>query len=370
MRTLYKRARKTGLPPGSPVHIGAIGEGGFTVKQVIYSENDFKERDVAIAGLSAHELGVRGAEHRAWAVSDQAKPELSVWIQVSGIQNTEAVGKACATIGLHPLIVEDIVNTEQRVKLEDYPDSLYLIIKLLSWDGNERQVVLSQMSVVVKNNVLYTFLEWADREYFNPIVDRIRNKHGNVCGKNIGYLLYVLIDFAVDNYFSTVESLEGEIDTIEEETSASTDKDTISAINTLRRELLVVKKLVWSTRDILLKLERGNYSFIGKDDYLFYRDIQDHILYIIDTMDTFREIITGLVDVYLSKLSNRMNEVIKMLTMISTIFMPMSFLAGLYGMNFQRMPGIAKVWGMPVMLVVMGILAFVMVRFFKRRKWL
>ena len=357
-KLVSRRSKKTGLPPGSVVHIGSDADGGFFVRKVAFSETEFNRQDIAVADLAQTDESAAGAS------------ALNRWVTIAGIHNAEAVEKACAAIGLHPLMVEDIVNTEQRVKVEDYSDCMFLVMKLLSWDAAEGRIVLRQMAVVVKNGVLYTFLEWENRDYFNVIVERIKNRQGNVCNKNIGYLLYVLLDFAVDNYFNTVESLEGEIDTIEEEASESTDRDTITAINALRRELLVVKKLVWAARDALLKLERGGYPFINREDYIFYRDIQDHILYIIDTMDTFREIITGLVDVYLSKLSNRMNEIIKMLTMISTIFMPMSFLAGLYGMNFQRMPGLAKVWGLPVILGIMGILAFFMVRFFKKRKWL
>ncbi|TFG62212.1 MAG: hypothetical protein E4H36_08530, partial [Spirochaetales bacterium] len=284
----YKRSKKTGLPPGSPVPIGDLNGGGFICRQIMYSANDVREHDFS------------GGDEKLSALAAGTEPGTNVWLQIAGVHYAEAVEKMGNAVGLHPLMIEDIVNMEQRVKLEDYPDTLFLVMKLLQWDTIQKQVVLRQAAIVIKNGVLITFLDWSNRDYLKPIVDRIRNQQGNIRDKNLGYLLYVILDYIVDNYFFTVESLEGEIDTIEEVAAEAPDRDTIGSINSLRRELLVVKKLVWAVREVLLRLERGNYPFINREDYIFYRDIQDHILYIIDTMDTFREIITGLVDVYLS----------------------------------------------------------------------
>jgi magnesium transporter len=290
------------------------------------------------------------------------------WLNIDGshqITNLEEIG---ARLKIHSLVLEDILNPNQRPKVEDYDGYLFIEMNMLSWNADLSQVDAEQISLLLGENYLVTFQEH-ERDVFNEVRKRIREGKSRLARSGVDYLAYSLIDAVVDNYFIVLENLGEQIEILEEELVTEPGPETLHAIHDLKREFIFLRKSIWPLREVISALERGESRLFHDTSLIYLRDAYDHIIQIIDTIETFREMASGMVDIYLSSVSNRMNEVMKVLTMIATVFIPLSFVVGLYGMNFQYMPELSWKWGYAMVWGVIIAIVAGMVIYFRRKKW-
>jgi magnesium transporter len=351
-KLISKRSKKSGLSPGSLVHIGEQKIEKTRITVIDYDGDNFLEKKVQTV--------------------EECFPfrETSTvtWINIDGIHDAEVVEKLGGYFGLHPLILEDIMNTSQRPKMEDLGDAIYIVLKMIEIGNDRPEVTTEQMSLAFGRNFVLSFQE-RPGDTFDPVRERIRRGKGRIRKMGPDYLAYALIDAIVDDYFLVLEKQGEQIECLEDELIANPKQETLHGLHTLKRDMIFVRKSVWPLREVISRLERAESPLIQKTTGIFLRDVYDHTIQVIDNIETYREMLSGMLDTYLSSLSNRMNEVMKTLTIIATIFIPLTFLAGVYGMNFKFMPelnwrgGYFLVWG--VMLAV-GVF---MVFYFKRKKW-
>jgi magnesium transporter len=317
-----------------------------------YSEKEYQEKQLQA-----------GDDYLAY----KDRPDV-VWINVDGIQQADVVEKIGSSFGLHHLIIEDILNTGHRPKMEDFCEFVYVTLKVLSFDSSSR-VVSEQISLVLGQHYVLSFQE-KEAEIFNPVRDRIRNGLGRLRSAGADYLFYALLDLIVDNYFTVLEKLGEKIESLEEKLVTNPTPATLKSIQELRTGMLFLFKSVWPLREIINGLSRGNSVLIKDSTGIYLRDVYDHTIQVIDTVETYREVITGMLDIYLSSINNRISEVMKVLTMIATIFIPLTFIVGVYGMNFKYMPELESRWGYPVVWLIMIAVGVFMGFYFKKKKWL
>jgi magnesium transporter len=303
------------------------------------------------------------------SIMSHSQPTLVTWLDIGGIHDLKVIEKLGALFHLHPLLLEDIVNTEQRPKREEYGDYTYVVAKMLYTDAKRSLIQAEQISFVLGSHVLLSFQEDGG-DVFSPTRDRLRTGKGRIRSLKPDYLLYSLLDAIVDGYFSVLEVLGERTEAIEDRVLTEPDAQTLKSIYSLRRDLLVVRRAVWPVREVAGGLERDETALISPATKTYFRDVYDHTIQAIDTIETLRDIVTAMLDIYLSNLSNRMTAVMKVLTIITTIFMPLTFIAGVYGMNFRHMPELEWPWGYPAVLSGMAIIGLLMVWFFRRRHWL
>ena len=270
---------------------------------------------------------------------------------------------------IHPLILEDIVNTGQRPKMEDFIDYIFIVLKMLYYDEKENETKAEQVSLILGSNFVISFQE-SEGDVFDTIRKRIRSDRGRIRRMGADYLAYALIDAIVDNYFIILEKLGEKIEDIEDELVTNPAPATLQAIHDLKREMIFLRKSVWPLREVVSRLERWESPLINKSLDIYLRDVYDHTIQVIDSIETFRDMLSGLFDIYLSSVSNRMNEIMKVLTIIATIAIPLTVITGIYGMNFQSMPELQWWWSYPIVLLVMLTLGILMIIYFRRKKWM
>jgi magnesium transporter len=351
--TFHGRSKKAGLPPGSLVHIGTRSAERVTISAIDYGENEFHEKEISDAQDLAPYLESRE----------------TTWIRVQGLQQTdiiEAVGSFCK---VHPLFLEDIVNTSQRPKAEDAGDYFFIIIRMLSYDDRKNSIVTEQLSLVLATSFLLSFEEKRGR-IFDSVMERIKAGKGRIRKGGTDYLAYCLIDTVVDDYFGLLERLGEKIELLEEDLVTNPTPEILSQIHSLKVDMIFLRRSVWPLREVINQLSLGESNLIKESSRPYFRDVYDHTIHIIDTMETYRDIVSGMLDIYLSSVSYRLNEIMKILTIIATIFIPLTFLVGWYGMNFKHMPEFDWRWGYPMVIVVAITTAAGLVLFFRRRKWL
>jgi magnesium transporter len=346
------RSRKFSLPPGTMVHIGEKTTEAPKITVMEYDEAGCREKEAPTIEAA---LPLKG------------KPA-ETWINVSGLNHLEVIENVGRQFNLHPLVLEDIVNTEQRPKMEDFGDYLFIVLKLVSYDDKTGELKMDQISLILLENAVISFTE-NGQEFFNPVRERIRNGKGRIRKMGADYLTYVLIDTVVDHYFLVLENLGERIEFLEEELIKTPASETLQMIHQLKRDMIFVRKSIWPIREVVNGLERSGTDLI-EDPVLFYlRDVYDHAVQIIDTIETLRDMLSGMLDIYLSSISNRINEVMKVLTIIATIFIPLTFIAGVYGMNFKHMPELEWRYGYFVVVSGMVAIGITMLLAFKRKKW-
>jgi magnesium transporter len=353
-RLIQKRSVKGGLPPGTLVHIGERKVAETKIRTIVYDERHVHEQ-VLEAVQEFHPL-----EEQTGVT----------WINIDGLHEAEALGEFGAQFGLHPLVVEDILNTGQRPKLEDYGEYLFVVLKsLYHIDATSKEPEIEQISLILGPNYVLSFQE-REGDEFDSIRDRIHTGKGRVRKVGADYLLYALIDLIVDQYFGVLERFGDRIGSLEEELIADPTTETLHTIHHLKREMALLRKSVWPLREVIGRLERSESPLIRESTGLYLRDVYDHTIQVIDAVETFRDMLSGMLDIYLSSVSNRMNEVMKVLTIIATVFIPLTFIAGLYGMNFRYMPELEWPWGYPLVWMAMVIIALLMVIYFRKKRWL
>lgn len=297
------------------------------------------------------------------------------WVDVLGLGSEDILKRLGKVFDLHPLLLEDVVNVPQRPKVEDYEDQLVIITQMVIPKPNGEGFWNEQVSLILGKHYLLTVQEEPQRDCFGPVRDRIRQNKGNVRKAGADYLAYALLDAVIDGYFPVLENYGERIEELEDEVVLKPTHRTLEKIYQLRRELLALRRAIWPQRDAINILIRDGSDLISPDVIIYLRDCYDHVVQLLDIVETYRELASGLTDVYLSSVSNRMNEVMKTLTVISSIFIPLTFIAGIYGMNFNtevspwNMPELNGYWGYPACLALMGATAGGLIYFFWRRGW-
>jgi magnesium transporter len=348
-----KKSKKVGLPPGSIVHIGNKRDEKVKITIVDYCEAKFQEKEAK-------------SVEECLPYKDKSTV---TWININGVHKMKVIEEIGKCFNLHPLILEDIVDTDQRPKIKDFVNYIFIILKMLYYDKNDNEMKVEQVSLILGKNCVISFQE-REGDVFNFIRERIRNNIGRIRKAEADYLAYALIDAIVDNYFIIIEKLGEKIENLEDKVISRPKPANLRVIHKLRRDLIFLRKSVWPLREVISILQRGESSLILESTNVYLRDVYDHTIQVMDTVETLRDIISGMLDIYLSSASNRMNEIMKMLTIIATIFIPLTFITGIYGMNFRNMPEIKWVWGYPIVLLGMLIIGIVMVVYFKRKKWM
>jgi magnesium transporter len=290
------------------------------------------------------------------------------WINVDGLGNPELIEDLGKCFSIHPLILDDIFNTGQRPKMEDLEEYIYLTLKMLTYIEETKAIKIEHISMVIGQNFLISFQEDIG-DVFDPVRERIR-KDGRIRKFGPDYLAYGLIDSIVDNYFSVMEKLEEQVEDLEAELVTNPTQDSLHKINRLKKDMIFLRKSVWPLREVINNLERSESKLIAESTKIYLRDVYDHTIQVIDALETFRDMVSGMIDIYLSGLSYKMNEIMKVLTLIATIFIPLTFVVGLYGMNFRNMPEIEWEYGYYTVLVVMALMVIGMLTYFRKKKWI
>jgi magnesium transporter len=353
-RLRRQRRRHVYQPPGTLFSPEARRQGGKTSIRVM----QFDE-----------EGGREWQSTRYDSLAEIPRDDKVSWITVNGVSDGKLMESLGKQFPIHPLVLEDVMDVSQRPKLEDHDQSMFVILDHLDYDEQDHQLTVRQVSLILLDNVLLCFQEEGD-DQFEPIRERIRNNRGRIRSMGADYLLYSVLDMLVDGYYLVFESIGDRVDDLETQMSHRPSGKMLQAIHRLRRQAIHVRKSVWPLREMMNSLARHDVHLLGEETSLYLRDLHDHTLQVIESSETLRDVLASVLEMYMSSISNRMNAVMKVLTMIATIFIPLSFIAGVYGMNFQDMPGLNWAWGFWVTLGGMAAIAGVMVALFWKRGWL
>lgn len=352
---MVDKTNKTGAPPGTLVYFGDKHTDRVKISLIEYSDTEFIEKEF-------YDLS---------ECLDHVDPKLVRWINVDGIHNVEFIEAVGKRFNIHPLTLEDIVNTNQRSKFEDYDNYVVAIMKMLYY---ENELQSEQLSVVLLDGMVISFQESQGGDAFDLIRNRIRLGKGRIRKMGADYLAYALIDAVVDCYFGILEKIGDRIEVLEEDLIEEPTKQTMHQLHDMKREMIFLRKSVWPMRELINNMERSETNLIKPTTDIYLRDVHDHTIRVIDTVETYRDLLSGMMDIYLSSVSNKMNEVMKVLTIITTIFVPVTFVAGVYGMNFEFMPEIhtpwGHEWGYTFAWIVMLVMMISMVVYFRKKKWL
>lgn len=349
-----KHSQKAGLPPGTLIYTGDRADQGFQITTVTYHEGDYSETTSQC--------------FKACPVISPETPGVT-WINVNGLNNAKHLEEMGECFHLHPLVLEDILNTDQRPKLDDYSDYLFIVLKMLQAQEGQEEADIEQVSLILGPNYVISLHE-TNQDIFGGIRDHLKAGKSRIRRSGADYLIYTLIDLIVDQYFVVLEDQGEVIEELESQLVAKPTPATLNQIHRLKRAMIMLRKSVWPLREVISLLQRSDSNLIKNTTLLYLKDVYDHIIQVIDTIETFRDILSGMLDIYLSSVSNRLNEVMKVLTIIATIFIPLTFIAGVYGMNFKNMPELEWPDGYYMVLGVMGTVALFMVGFFWRKGWI
>jgi magnesium transporter len=356
-KTKKKRAKiqnkKVGLAPGAMVYTGKKVEQKLFIESFNYNKETYQEKELPNV-----------EEAFAYKISSPIS-----WLNINGLNHVGAIEKIGNHYDIHPLVLEDIVNTAQRPKIDEYEDYLFIVLKMLYYDDNDT-IVSEQVSFILGKSYVITFQE-SEGDVFNTVRERIRHGSGRIRTMDSDYLLYALIDAVIDHYFVIIETLGNKIEDLESDVFDGIQDDNITRqIQDLKREILRVRRAIFPLREVISRIERHESPLIKDKTKTFFRDIYDHIIQVSENIDIYREMVWSLMDMYMTTISNKMNEVMKVLTIMASIFIPLTFFAGIYGMNFDYIPELKYkysyfiLWGIFIMMVI-G-----MVFYFRRKKWL
>jgi magnesium transporter len=353
MRSKVRRSVKTGLAPGSMIYVGDEAAEKVEIELIRYNVSD-KDR------LDLSDFDPELLSDERFTVN---------WLNICGVNNPKLIQELGKNLDIHVLTLEDILNTGQRPKIEDYGNYCYLVIKMLTYDETAKEIIHEQVSIILKDKLIVSFQE-KEGDVFAPIRERINTDESRIRKNGVDYLLYALLDAVVDNYFVILEKIGDQVEDLEEGILTTPSPETMQQLYSLKRSVIMLRKNVWPLREVINFLQRAEENIIKQHTGIFLRDLYDHTIQVIDHIESLRDIISGMVDIYLTSISNRMNSVMKVLTIISTIFIPLTFIAGVYGMNFVFMPELQWPLSYPIVLFVMLVIVVVMLLFFKKKKWL
>lgn len=352
-RIVRDASKKAGLPPGTLVHIGEKKTGRVAITRIAYDETRFECREAETMG----------------ECFPLEEPPAVTWIHVRGVHEITLIEEIGRLLNLHPLLLEDIAHTGQRPKMEEYGDYLFVTSRMLTCQEAREHVQAEQISMIIGPHFVVSFQEH-DADAFASLKERLQNSKGKVRKMGADYLAYAMMDTIVDGYFVVLEGLGERIEELEAELISAPSPATLQSLHTLKREMILLRKSIWPLREVIAAMERGESALIGDATQVYLRDLYDHTVRVMDTVETFRDLLSGMLEMYLSSISNRMNEVIKVLTLITTVFIPMSFIAGVYGMNFKYMPELEWRLGYPFALSFMCAVGIAMLVYFAKKRWL
>jgi magnesium transporter len=352
-RILRRRSKKEGLPPGTLVYTGDRVHEAAKITVIDYDEKNYEERELA-----------RLDE----CILLPDKPSVT-WINVSGISQVANLEKLGECFHLHPLVLEDILNVDQRPKIEDYDDYLYIVLKTIRQGSQTEEMAVNQISLILGPNYVLSFQE-GDDNLFGPVRDRLVAAKGRLRKTGADFLAYSLIDLIVDHYFVVLDALEERIGVLEDEVVSQATPRTLREVHRFKNDMIILRKSLWPLREVIARLERRESPLIQDATTVYLKDVYDHTIIAIETVETYRDILSGMLDIYLSSVSNRLNQVMKVLTIIATIFMPLTFIVGLYGMNFKNMPELEWRYGYVTVLGCMALVVVSMLVIFRRKKWI
>jgi magnesium transporter len=352
-RLIKHSIKKAGISPGSPVFVGRQKADTVRISAFTYDAGHCEERQF-------------DAVEDCFTLKDL--PAIS-WINIDGLHDAGLIDRLAGAYGLHPLVTEDILNTQQRPKLEVFDEYIYVSIKMLAFVEATGTVAVEQVSMVMGSNFVLSFQE-KQGDVFDALRKRIREGKGRIRKMGADYLLYALLDIMVDQYFIILEKISDEVEMLEEQLMKEPGLDTLRKVYRLKREILFLRKAVWPLREALSRLEHAESSLLDTRTSPFLRNLYDHVIQVIDAVETTRDLLTGMLDLYLSSVGNRTNEVMKVLTIIATIFIPLTFIAGIYGMNFEFMPELTWRFGYYAVWSIMLVIGVGLVIWFKHKKWL
>ncbi len=349
-----KRSKKAGLPPGSLVFLG-----------------DQRVEHPTISVIAYNTAGIQETEVRAPSDCPSfITPENVTWINITGLHDTTLIKQAGETFLIHPLILEDLLNTGQRPKFEDHGNLLFCVLKMLYRPAaNKEQVVSEQISLLLGKGFVITFQE-VNGDVFDTIRNRIRTGGGRIRGQGSDYLAYALIDAIVDNYFAVLEYFDDSIENLQQRALDAPVPDTLREIHALKHEVTGIRRQLWPLREAVSALLKCENTLFSKSLTPYLHDVYEHTFQVLETLESMREMIASALETYMSSVSNRMNEIMKVLTIMSTLFIPLTFIAGIYGMNFDHMPELHMPLGYRMTLLAMALVAAGMLLFFRRRKWI
>ena len=352
-KLIENRSKKSGLPPGSLVYVGERRVDKLKISLFNFSDSGYEEKDV------------KGIEE-CFLYKGKLK---TLWINIEGLNDVKLLETLGKEFNIHPLALEDILNTYQRPKKEDFEKNLFIVLKMLDLNI-DNEITSEQVSIVLGSNYVITFQEGIEGDVFNPIRERIRNNKGNIRSSGADYFTYLLLDSIVDRYFLILEKLSEKTELIEASIIKETTSKNLHDVHRAKQEIIFLRKSVWPLREVIISLQRDQ-STLMKDDCKFYlRDLYDHTVHIIDNIDSLREMISAITEIYISNLSNKLNETIRVLTIISTLFIPPTFIVGIYGMNFEHMPELVWKWSYPCVMIFMFVISFGMFFYFRKKKWI
>lgn len=350
---ISKRSSKAGLPPGTLIFLGERKTEQSSIEAIEYNPLYISEKRL-------------GDYKETFEYKDSDKV---AWLNIYGLHDIEMINAVGSHYGIHNLILEDLLNTDQRPKIETQEDKIFIVLKMLVFDEAEQKIESEQISLILGPSYVLTFQE-KESDIFAPLRNRLRNTTGRLRTGKSDYLAYAILDIVIDNYFILLEKLGEIIENYEEILMSNNEEQVLNKIYALKREILFLRKSVWPLREVIGKLERTETEIIGEKTIPYMKDLYDHTIQVIDTVETYRDMITGLLDLYLTAVSNKMNEVMKVLTIIATIFIPLTFIAGIYGMNFENMPELGWKNAYYIVMAIMLLIAIGMLYYFRRKKWL
>jgi len=349
---LKKSSKKVGLPPGTVVFVGERKVEEIRITLIDYDENQYNEREI---------------ENIEDCFPYKGSPSIS-WINIDGVHQVDVIEKLGDHFVLHPLLQEDVVNTHQRPKFDEFDDHLFIVLRMFFLNEEKNELEGEQISFIVGANFVISFQE-RQGDVFEQVRERLRNGKGRIRKKGSDYLAYCLIDAIVDSYYTILETLGEHIESLQEELVSKPKREDLQIIQDLKSDMLFIRKSVWPLREAIGGLVRSESTLIKQDVLVYIRDVYDHVIQAIDTIETYRDMLSAMLDIYLSSVGNRMNEVMKVLTIIATIFIPMTFLAGVYGMNFKYMPELGWRYAYLFFWIVVSVVLIAMIAYFKRKKW-
>jgi len=344
------RSEKAGLPPGTLMHIGEAKKHIPKISILDYDQNKIEEK----------------IAQRVEECFPFRRKKSVTWINIDGIHDSKIIHDIGEHFSFHNLLLEDIMNNEQRPKIETFDDHIFIILKMLTY--NKREVVTEQISIIIGKNFVISFQE-SEGDIFDPIRKRIRENKGKLRKRGSDYLAYSLLDAIVDHYFAVLEKLEEQIEEAEESISRPT-AETIKIMHLLKRQTISLQRSIWPLREVVSGMIRSESALLKKTTAIYLRDVYDHTIQIMDTIETFRDILSGMMEVYLFSLSNRTNEIMKVLTIIGTIFIPLTFITGIYGMNFNFMPALEWEYGYFMVMAGMLVIVIFLLFYFRKRRWI
>ncbi|MFY8187901.1 MAG: magnesium/cobalt transporter CorA [Flavobacterium sp.] len=353
-KSTIKKKSKTGLAPGTAVFTGIRKMDAIEIFVTQYDESSCHEfKPTSISELKSMLSSLEG----------------KIWVNIDGLHDEESVVDFCNHLSIHKLTIEDLVSVNQRPKLEEFEDYLYLVVKMFQLQDNSKNIDIEQVSFILKENLLITFQEKTG-DVFKSIRLRLQDTKSLIRKRSTDYLLYALLDAVVDHYFVIIENLSTELESLEELLLNNPSKERLNELHHIRREILTLRRSAYPMREVVSRFEKIEAPKISDDTKIFIRDLYDHTIQTIETIEVFRDIAAGLLDLYMNSAANKMNEIMKLLTIISTIFIPLSFLAGVYGMNFENMPELKTKYGYFIFLGILFSIFLGMLYYFKRKKWM